>query len=628
MRCMSRRCHRYKVRAATALRRGAISVLAAFMLVILFAFMAMAIDIGRVMHKRTSMQNAADAAALAASLEITEAAAEAAANGQDPAAFSVAQARQMAYDVAFANGVTIDPANDVEFGRRSYNASSGNWGITWGSQPYNVVRVNAHRNNPDISAPNGKLPLAFGWAVGLASIDLNATATAFVEARDIVCVLDYSASMNDDSTFGAFNKLGKSSVETNMQDIWNAIQPINTGSLTFSNAYLTIKGATPSSGSMPQLYVTFKDNEIYVTTTKTLSKVILGFSDNSTQTFSSLSGTTGTFKGTGSYASKTLSHAWVKSGSNGNLDPSGNGNGEKFTDSNSAVKTQFGLGSVAYPFPSGSWDSFIDFCRTDSSVKNAGYRRQYGGLNFVQYLLTQKPLYSQTPVLWKTPHYPFHAMKQGVTMFTTFLSELQMNDELGIATYDDSSRVEKILDFDGYSIDLSSNPITNNYAALNAIQTHRQAGHYEQYTAMGAGIYEGRTLLANHARYGAKPTLLIMTDGQANRSPSGWTAPGNWNWAALTDYDGNGVANYTTNDVHKKYAFYQAREAINAGYTIHTLTVGADADRDLMKAIAFAGKGVWVDVPGGSSVQEMEVQMLAAFAQVAAKLPPPKLINP
>ena len=626
MRRLSRSCHRFRVASPAPIRRGAISVLAAFMLVVLFAFMAMAIDIGRVMHKRTSMQNACDAAALAASLEITESASQAAASGQDPAAFSAQQARQMAYDVAFANGVTIDPANDVEFGRRSFDSGSGNWPITWGAQPYNVVRVNAHRNQPDTSLPNGKLPLAFGWAVGLSSIELSATATAFVESRDIVCVLDYSASMNDDSTFAAFGKLGKSNVESNMQDIWNAIQPIDTGSLGFANAFLKIKGATPSNGSMPQLYVTFKENEIYVTSTLNLKSVVLGFSDNTTQTFGSLTGLTGTFKGTGSYASKTLNKCWVKSGSNANMDPSGNG--EKFTDSNTAVKSQFGLTSVAYPFPSGSWDNFIDFCRTDSSVKSAGYRRQYGGLNFVQYLLTQKPTYAQTPVLWKTPQYPFHAMKQGMTLFTEFLSDLQLNDELGLAIYDETARVENTLNFDGYNINISANPITSNFADINAIQRHRQAGHYNLYTAMGDGIYEGRSLLQQHSRYGAKPTLLIMTDGQANRSPSGWSAPADWNWAALTDFDGDGDADYTTTDVHKKYSFYQAREAINAGFTIHTLTVGADADRALMQAIAFAGNGVWVDVPGGSSVQEMESQMFAAFAQIAAKLPPPKLINP
>jgi hypothetical protein len=606
-------------------RRGAISVLAAFMLVILFAFMAMAVDVGRIVHKRTSMQNACDAAALAASLEIKEAASLAAVNGEDPGTVAVAKARQMAYDVAFANNVLIDPANDVQFGNRGYSSSTGKWFITWGAEPYNVVMVTAKRDQGDTSLLNGRLPLAFGWAVGMSSVELRANATAFVESRDIVCVLDYSASMNDDSTFTAFSKLGKSNVEQNMGQIWTALQPVNTGSLTFANQYLKIKGATPTAGNMPQIYVTFKDNEIYVTSTKDISNVVLGFSDGSTQKFDNLSGTTGTFKGTGGYASKTLNKCWIKSGSNAYIE--GSGNGESFVDTNTAVKNQFGLSSIPYPYPSGSWDSFIDFCRSDSSTKTAGYRRSYGGLNFVQYLLTQKPTYAQTPTLWKTPHYPFHAMKQGMTLFTELLGDMGMNDELGLATYDQSARAEKSLGFDGYNINISSDPISSNFSLINDIQVHRQAGHYDLYTAMGAGIYEGRTLLQQHARYGSKPTLVIMTDGQANRSPSGWSAPGNWSWSSLTDYDGDGVANYTTSDVHKKYAFYQASEAIKAGFTVHTLTVGADADRALMKAIAFAGKGEWVDVPGGSTVQEMEQQMKDAFAKIAAKLPPPKLIN-
>ena len=45
-----------------------------------------------------------------------------------------------------------------------------------------------------------------------------------------------------------------------------------------------------------------------------------------------------------------------------------------------------------------------------------------------------------------------------------------------------------------------------------------------------------------------------------------------------------------------------------------------------MKAIAFAGHGVWIDVPGGSTVHEMEREMLEAFSKIAAKVPPPKLI--
>src|SRR5690606_3588622 len=102
-----------------------------------------------------------------------------------------------------------------------------------------------------------------------------------------------------------------------------------------------------------------------------------------------------------------------------------------------------------------------------------------------------------------------------------------------------------------------------------------------------------------HVRYGARPTIILMTDGQANKHPSGWSLPANFKWSDWTDYDDDGKANYSTNDASKRYAFYEATEAIKRGITIHTTAVGATADRDLMRAIAFAGGGVFINVPGG-----------------------------
>jgi hypothetical protein len=118
-----------------------------------------------------------------------------------------------------------------------------------------------------------------------------------------------------------------------------------------------------------------------------------------------------------------------------------------------------------------------------------------------------------------------------------------------------------------------------------------------------------------------------MTDGLANRSPSGFTMPANWNWADWTDYDGDGVANYSTSDVHKKYAFYEATECVKRGVTVHSMSVGADADRNLMRAIAFAGKGIWIDVPGGSSPSQMEAQMKQSFQQIGSMVPSTKLVE-
>lgn len=45
-----------------------------------------------------------------------------------------------------------------------------------------------------------------------------------------------------------------------------------------------------------------------------------------------------------------------------------------------------------------------------------------------------------------------------------------------------------------------------------------------------------------------------------------------------------------------------------------------------MEAIAFAGGGIYIDVPGGAAVAELEEQLLEAFSQIASKVPPAKLV--
>src|SRR5690606_38960423 len=152
-------------------------------------------------------------------------------------------------------------------------------------------------------------------------------------------------------------------------------------------------------------------------------------------------------------------------------------------------------------------------------------------LNFVNYLLTQQGKHHQTPDLWKTPHYPFHAIKEGATLFTQFLEDLSFDDELGLVSYDENSRVEQVLAEDTASVDISSNPITGDYALIDLIQRHKQASHYGEYTAVGYGLRDARTLLANHSRQGASRTIILMTDGLANRKPSGWSLPSGFKWS-------------------------------------------------------------------------------------------------
>jgi hypothetical protein len=242
------------------------------------------------------------------------------------------------------------------------------------------------------------------------------------------------------------------------------------------------------------------------------------------------------------------------------------------------------------------------------------------------YLVQNRNHYTLSEDLWRTPHYPFHAMKDGVSLFCEFLDGLEFGDHIGLVTYDESARVEDSLWEQGdVNVELGGEPITDNFQDVDTIQRHKQAAHYGMYTGMGYGIKEARELLSEHGRYGARPTILLMTDGNANRYPSGWSLPGSWSWSDLTDFNGNGSADYTTYDTSKQYAFWEAKQAIDAGFVIHTLSVGASADRDLMEAIARASGGIWIDVPGGATIAEMQDQMLSAFAQIAAKVPPAKL---
>lgn len=724
--------HQSRRRSVWSSRRGVLSVLAAVVLVGVFAFVAFAVDTGLMTLTQTEMQNGVDAAALAASQEIVGAIYDAGESGDtstiDSNSIAVATAREVAEEVAAANGIYVDPVRDVEFGKRTYSEQSATWSIAWNVEPYNVVKVTARRDQENLDAPDGKLRLSFGWAVGQSSVSMVAAAAAFIESRDVVVVLDFSGSMNDDSEFRSIGKLDQDDIEDNMEDIYNALGPPDLGCMTFEPQWLTVVGPAPTSSSQAQVSVTFKDTvasvvsskdvtkvklqftngssqtftgnygtaddfegtgwnsnkpiktvwvtsgaaaegetivgapptsrhepqievtfystSIYVESSKDLSNVVLEFTDGTHQKFDGLSSKTGTFAGTGSNSGKFITNCWIKSGRNHSGEGPGYGErfenpippdaGEslRFDDTNENVKLAFCLDTTSYPYASGSWDSYINYVRGDADIRDAGYRKKYGGMTFVNYLLESKNKNSQTADLWKTPHYPFHAVKNGVSLFLEFLSDLDFGDEVGLVTYDEASRVESFLDEGDAYVDLGNDLISSSFADIDTIQRHKQAGHYGTYTGMGYGVEEARELLIGdpassqpgHSRFGARHTIILMTDGQANRYPSGWSLPSNFNWSDWTDYDGDGDADFSTSSKSKQYAFWEATECIREGITIHTMSVGAGADRNLMKAIAFASRSVWIDIPGGSTIAEMESQLLTAFGQIAAHVPPPRLI--
>ncbi len=648
-------------------RRGSVLVLFLLLLPVIVAFTALAIDTGMIVDQRTKMQNAVDAAALAAAgqiVAVVDAAGEEATGEVDINSLAVESARAMAAEVAARNGVYVDPNLDVRFGKSVYNEGTSDWVVEWDVAPFNVVQVVARRDSTNpapatAEEPDGRpLNLPFAAAIGQGQQEIRVSAAAFIESRDIVVVMDFSGSMNYDSRymFSPIYRLGKVAIDENKWDIYDALGRPAEAILPWEPEYVTVQGQ-PASPSDAQITVTLECwgsgyEKVSITSTKDLSNVVIYFNDGRWYKFESnndsrvLAGgigqTTGAFR---SPWSGQIQRVYVKAGNNECGE--GPGWGERFNLDNTSIVSHLGLGSLPYPAGwSGSWTSFVSDTRSNSELTRSSYglnyRCKFGGKTFVEYILKNKRSHAETPDLYKTPHYPFHAVKNGCTLLLDFLAGLDFGDAVGLVSYDGGSsgcrpaaeghRVEAILAStdaeDGVGVDLSAEPISKSYAELDKIQRHKQASHYMAFTNIAGGIVEAKTLLDNHARHGSRKTILLMTDGVANCYPTGISAPEGFSWEAYTaNYDGQGGV-YSTSDSAKAAAFYALVAAVKDGCTIHTMSVGTDADRDLMKAMAFAGGGIHIDVPGGSTIAEMEGQLLAAFSKIAAKVPPPRLIAP
>ena len=162
-------------RASKHSRRGAVLLLAAFLLVLMVGMLAFGIDIGYVVLTRTQLQTAADSAAMAASSVM----------GSEPA-----EIRQVAQGYASrhkAGGQTVALSNsDVEFG--TWNSAARTFTPSAGVG--NAIRVTARRDNATTF---------FGRIFNFNQFSTNASAVAMANPRDICFVVDLSGSMNDDS---------------------------------------------------------------------------------------------------------------------------------------------------------------------------------------------------------------------------------------------------------------------------------------------------------------------------------------------------------------------------------------------------------------------------------------------
>ncbi len=172
MQAFARFCRRQTPTAAA--RRGSILVLSTFLLIVAFALAAFAIDLGFITASRAELQKTADAAALAALIELGEG--YGVGSSLTPAQVDAA-ARQAVVDVAAVNraagrtSVYADGARDVRLGQYVWNPDSGSWEKVWGQAPYTLVEVTLHRDQA--GSTNGDSPLSLYFAPVIGSRQAN-----------------------------------------------------------------------------------------------------------------------------------------------------------------------------------------------------------------------------------------------------------------------------------------------------------------------------------------------------------------------------------------------------------------------------------------------------------------------
>lgn len=461
---LSRRARRRLLR-----RRGNILVLSAVLMIVMMAALAFSLDLGYILLVKTELQRATDAAALAGVGEL--------ANG---AAAAEAESREYARLNLVAGRAVEGTDADIEFGHWD---NSGQTFVVGGELP-SAMRVTLRRNRQN---------LFFAPVLGRKDFSAEARAIASYQPRDLMLVLDYSASMNDDSELSSINKLGQSAVEANLLQIYQELGSPRFGKMQWQPVYIS-------------------------STNKT------------------------------------------------------------------TIKNTLGLNNVAYPYPAGSWNEYIDYVISNSSVNRAGYRKRYGYLTWVNYLLESRPMARETPDLWRTSQQPITALKNGVTVLLSFLQEVSSEDRLGLAVYT-SAGGDAVLE----------SSLTTNMPQIEYISRRRQAGHYDHYTNIGAGMRVGLKELLDNGRTGTLKLMILMTDGIANRPYNESVARG--------------------------YALQQAMAAADAKIPIVTISLGAGADLNLMQEIADITGGVHFNVPGGQSVADYEADLKEVFRKVAASRP-------
>ena len=202
------------------------------MMIVMLGFLALAIDMGYIMNVKTELKRATDAAALAGAGGLID--------GQETA-------RLQALDFMLRNPVGSQVLAEeenrdelleawLEQHPDEFEVAVGQWDpetlcFSRSDHLPSTIQVVASRNN---------LPLFFGRAFGLDDFSVSTESVARYQPRDIALVLDFSASMNDDSELRRISEYGQGSrsrVESNLLQIYHDLGSPTYGTMQFQPQY-------------------------------------------------------------------------------------------------------------------------------------------------------------------------------------------------------------------------------------------------------------------------------------------------------------------------------------------------------------------------------------------------------
>jgi Mg-chelatase subunit ChlD len=165
-------------------------------------------------------------------------------------------------------------------------------------------------------------------------------------------------------------------------------------------------------------------------------------------------------------------------------------------------------------------------------------------------------------------------------VFLAYMNKQRTDDRIGLVSYTSSVGAGTL-----------EVPLTDDYGLIESTSRQRQAGHYHPNTNIAGGIEVALTELRTRGRAGALKLIIVLSDGKTNY-------PG-----------GERSARYA--------ALQQAQQAANDNIPILTISLGTDADLNLMQDIADITNGIHFVVPGGNDVADYEDQLFELFAQLA-----------